>query len=152
MYGHSHKFATFPFRLCWNFYTSTDKVICNHGFVRQPVQQDSYRFSENEWNTRDSTWQGHAEMSTWRQWKGEQNKTSELMGRSGVWQRKIDDLMEVWRQWAGRRGIREAGGEGQDEIRPDDQWTPTEHVSAWQVIKAGQRKKENKLCLCTKCR
>lgn len=65
------------------------------------------------------------------------------MGRSGVEQRKIDDLMEVWRQWAGRRGIGEAGGEGQDEIRRDDQWTPTQHVSAWQVIKAGQRKTEN---------
>lgn len=59
-----------------------------------------------------------------------QNKTSELMGRSGVEQRKIDDLMEVWRQWAGRRGIGEAGGEGQDEIRHDDQWTPTQHVWA----------------------
>lgn len=45
-------------------------------------------------------------------------------------QRKIDGLMEVWRQWAGRRGIREAGSEGQDEIRHDDQWTPTPHVSA----------------------
>jgi len=42
-----------------------------------------------------------------------------------VGQRKIDDLMEVWRQWAGRRGIWEAGVEGQDEIRHDDQWTPT---------------------------
>lgn len=61
---------------------------------------------------------------------GEQNKTSELMGRSGVEQRKMDDLMEVWRQWAGRRGIREAAGEGQDEIRRDDQWTPTQNVSA----------------------
>lgn len=61
--------------------------------------------------------------------KGEQNKTSELMARSGVEQRKIDDLMEVWRQWAGRRCIWEAGGEGQDEIRHDDQWTPTQHVS-----------------------
>lgn len=59
---------------------------------------------------------------------GGQNKTSELMGRSGMEQRKIDDLMEVWRQWAGRRGIGEAGGEGQDEIRHDDQWTPTQHV------------------------
>lgn len=61
---------------------------------------------------------------------GEQNKTSELMGRSGVEQRKMDDLMEVWRQWAGRRGIREAAGEGQDEIRRNDQWTPTQNVSA----------------------
>lgn len=60
----------------------------------------------------------------------EKNKTSELMGRSGVEQRKIDDLMDVWRQWTGRRGIREAGGEGQDEIRHDDQWTPTQRVSA----------------------
>lgn len=88
----------------------------------------------------DLTWQGHVETSTWRQWNGEQNKTSELMGRSGVEQRKIDDLMEVWRQWAGRRGIREAGSEGQDEIRQDDQWTPTPHVLAWQVIKAIQKK------------
>lgn len=50
--------------------------------------------------------------------------------RSGEEERKIDDLIEVWRQWAGRRGIREAGGEGQDEIRPDDQWTPTQRVTA----------------------
>jgi len=52
------------------------------------------------------------------------------MGRSGVEQRKIDDLMEAWRQWAARRGIREAGSEGRDEIRHDDQWTPPQHVSA----------------------
>lgn len=44
-------------------------------------------------------------------------KTSELTGSSWVKDRKIDDLMEMWRQWAGRRGIREAGGESQDEIR-----------------------------------
>lgn len=71
---------------------------------------------------------------------GEKNK-SELIARSGVEQRKIDDLMEVWRQWAGRRGIWEAGGEGQDEIRHDSQRTPTLHVSAWQVIKAGQKER-----------
>lgn len=52
------------------------------------------------------------------------------MGRSGVEQRKIDDLMEVWRQWAARRGIGEAAGEGRDEIRHDDQWTPTQRASA----------------------
>lgn len=156
---HSHKCATSPFRFCCNFFTLTDKVICYLAFVRQPVQQieDSDRFSENEWNTRDSAWHGHAETSAWRQWKGEQNKTSELMGRSGVEQRKIDDLMEVWRQWAGRRGIWEAGGEGQDEIRYDDQWTPTQDVSAWQVIKASQRKRENWFTNClyapsSKCR
>lgn len=61
---------------------------------------------------------------------GVQNKMGELIARSGMVQRKIDDLMEVWRQWAGRRGIWEAGGEGQDEIRHDGKWTPTLHVSA----------------------
>lgn len=34
-------------------------------------------------------------------------------------QKKIDDLMEVWRQWAARRGIGEAAGEG-SEITHDD--------------------------------
>lgn len=142
----SCKCATFPLWLCCNLNTSRDQVFfCNLVFVRQSIQQieGPDRFSENEWNTRDSTWHGHAETSAWRQWKGEQNKTSELMGRSGVEQRKIDDLMEMWRQWAGRRGIWEAGGEGQDEIRHDDQWTPTQDVWTWQVIKASQRKREN---------
>lgn len=40
-------------------------------------------------------------------------------------QRKIDDLMEVWRQWAARRGIGEAAGEG-NEITQDSRWTPTQ--------------------------
>lgn len=39
-------------------------------------------------------------------------------------QKKIDDLMEVWRQWAARRGIREAAVGG-SEITHDGRWTPT---------------------------
>lgn len=33
----------------------------------------------------------------------------------GVGQKKTDDLMEVWRQWAAGRGTWEAGVEGWDE-------------------------------------
>lgn len=32
--------------------------------------------------------------------------------KTEVGQKKTDDLMEVWRQWAGRRGTWEAGVEG----------------------------------------
>lgn len=61
---------------------------------------------------------------------GGRRKRDALIERSGVERRKIDDLMEVWRQWVGRRGIWEADGEGQNEIGPDGRWIPTLHVSA----------------------
>lgn len=38
-------------------------------------------------------------------------------------QKKIDDLMEVWRQWAARRGTGEAAGEG-NEITHDGRGHP----------------------------
>lgn len=88
------------------------------------------------------TTQTYAERFFATHWMRKQKQTIELMATSGVGQRKINDLMEVWRQWAGRRGIWEAGVEGQDESRHDDQWIVTQHISAWQVIKVDQRNRK----------
>lgn len=141
----------------FNIYSLMDGVICNLSFVRQPVQKASgLRQAQGEWmkhkrlKMTGAYWNVHS--PTVEGGWGGQNKTGELIARSGMVQRKIDDLMEVWRQWAGRRGIWEAGGEGQDEIRHDGKWTPTLHVSAWQVIKAGQKNRQNGFTNCARCR
>lgn len=56
-------------------------------------------------------------------------------------QKKIDGLMEVWRQWAARRGIGEAAGEG-NGITRDGRWTPTR---SWLTNGQGQKERQTGL-------
>lgn len=117
-----------------NSYKVSDSLVVLCRWFLTPSWPVSSFVSENEWNI----YKLIGDMPRCPP-EDTESRTRQASWWSWVGPRRIDDLMEVWRQWAGRWGIWEAGVEGQDEIRHDDRWTPTHPINAWHVIKVEQK-------------
>lgn len=103
-----------------------NEVVGSLGFVRHSVcNMSAARQVEWGWMSRRGLDMTGAHTRRQRNGGGGGAKQDKWVdSKTGVEQKKIDDLMEVWRQWAARRGIGEAAGEG-IKITHDGWWTPT---------------------------